>query len=69
VTRRQSVAARGLLDWSQKQASDLIGVAQSTLADFERGHRQSHTIDRMRDGYVAAGIEFIGRNGVIYHER
>jgi transcriptional regulator with XRE-family HTH domain len=61
----QCRAARGLLDWTQADLVEHSGVAQKTVADFERGLTKLHrrTLTAIIAAFEAAGIEFI-RGGV-----
>jgi transcriptional regulator with XRE-family HTH domain len=59
----QCRAARGLLDWTQSDLVNHSGVAQKTVADFERGLTKLHrrTLTAIIKAFEAAGIEFINR--------
>jgi transcriptional regulator with XRE-family HTH domain len=59
----QCRAARGLLDWTQSDLVSRSGVAQKTVADFERGltKLQQRTLNAIIAAFEAAGIEFINR--------
>jgi transcriptional regulator with XRE-family HTH domain len=54
-------AARGLLDWTQKDLKAASGVATKTIADYERGARDPYdrTLRDLREAFEAAGIEFL----------
>jgi transcriptional regulator with XRE-family HTH domain len=54
-------AARGLLDWTQKDLKAASGVATKTIADYERGARAPYdrTLRDLREAFEAAGIEFL----------
>ncbi|MEO0943677.1 MAG: helix-turn-helix transcriptional regulator [Pseudomonadota bacterium] len=39
MTPEQSRAARGWLDWPQKELAERAGVSLSTVRDFEKGRR------------------------------
>lgn len=39
INYKQCKAARALLDWNQDILSEKVGVAKSTIGDFERGVR------------------------------
>lgn len=60
----QCRAARALLNWSQSDLVEHSGVAQRTIADFERGVTRRpyrRTIEAIVATFEAAGIEFINR--------
>jgi len=63
LTPAQARAARALLGWSQKDLASRAGVAQATVAHFERGNRTPmRAVDRaMRSALEVAGVEFIGQ--------
>jgi transcriptional regulator with XRE-family HTH domain len=55
-----------MLGWSQDQLAAASKVAKKTLSDFEAGNREPYprTIDAMQAALEAAGVEFIGSDGV-----
>jgi transcriptional regulator with XRE-family HTH domain len=59
----QCRAARALLDWTQADLVEHSGVAQKTVADFERGLTKLHrrTLTAIVSAFENAGIEFINR--------
>ena len=59
----QCRAARALLNWSQMDLMERSGVAQRTIADFERGTTKPYgrTLTTIIAAFEAAGIEFINR--------
>jgi transcriptional regulator with XRE-family HTH domain len=61
ISREQCRAARSLLDWSQPDLAKALGVAQSTIAHFERGASKPHarTLAAIRATLETAGIIFI----------
>lgn len=65
ITPEQARAARGLLDWSQADASDRAKITPKTLRDFETGQRapRADTLERLRAAFEKAGVEFIAENG------
>ena len=65
ITASQVRAARGLIDWSQRQLAEKAGVGLSTIADFERGKRTpiGNNLAAIRHALEAAGIVFIPHNG------
>ena len=69
MTPGQSKAARSWLGWTFEAASAKAGIAKSTLQRFEKGENVMHrTVLSLQRAYEAAGIEFQGRIGVIYHK-
>jgi transcriptional regulator with XRE-family HTH domain len=60
-------AARALLAWSQQDLAKRAGVATSTVADFERGHRRpvANNAQAIRGALEAAGIRFLPTGAVI----
>ena len=67
LTVRQVRAARALLAWSQQDLAKAAGVAQSTVADFERGRRTPvpNNIEAMRTALTEAGVRFPPGGAVI----
>ena len=66
VTREQIRAARGLLDWSQKDLAEKAGLkGDGTVRHFESGLRQPSeaTLNALRKTLEKAGVEFIPENG------
>ena len=61
----QCRAARALLGWSQHDLKDAAGVAQKTIADFERSARTPYerTLRDLQKALEEAGVEFIPANG------
>jgi transcriptional regulator with XRE-family HTH domain len=67
LTPKQVRAARALLAWSQQDLARQAGVATSTIADFERGHRtpvatNAHAI---RAALETAEINFVPGGAII----
>lgn len=64
VISRQIRAARSLLGWEQTHLAEASGVAISTIRRIEglngQISAQTRTIDRLRQAFEEAGIEFIG---------
>jgi transcriptional regulator with XRE-family HTH domain len=67
LTPAQSRAGRALLAWSQKELADTAGIATSTVADFERGHRTPipQNAEAIRSALENAGISFRAGGAVI----
>lgn len=67
LTVSQVRAARALLAWSQQDLAKAAQVASSTVADFERGHRNPmpNNAEAMRKALEAEGIHFIGGGAVL----
>lgn len=61
LTPKQSKAARALLAWSQQDLAKKAGVAVSTVADFERGHRipVPNNAEAIRTALEGAGVRFL----------
>ena len=61
LTSEQCRAARALLDWTQADLADAVGVAPDTIARFEGGIRLPHASNRasLREALEAAGVEFL----------
>jgi transcriptional regulator with XRE-family HTH domain len=53
-------AARGLLDWTQQQLSDVSSVSRSTIRDFEGARHGLHksTAAQLRRAFEDAGVIF-----------
>ena len=61
----QCRAARGLLNWTQKDLAAKSGVSAVTIRNFEneRSTPQPATLTVLKQTLEVAGIEFIGENG------
>ena len=61
----QCRAARALINFTQPRLAETAGVGLSTVVDFERERRQvsDESVQKMTQALVAAGIDFIPRNG------
>jgi transcriptional regulator with XRE-family HTH domain len=61
ISREQCRAARGLLNWSQPDLAKVLGVARSTIANFERGASNPHAknLAAIRAALETAGVVFI----------
>lgn len=60
ITRRQCVAAKALLNWTQADLAAKSGVGMSTIADFERGKRKTmrSKVMALRRVFEAEGLRF-----------
>lgn len=67
ITPEQCRAARGLLNWSQPTLAEMLGVARSTIANFERGASDPYpkTLAAIRATLEAAGVVFIDGDDTI----
>lgn len=65
-TIEQIRAARALLDWSQSDLADHAGLSQTGIARIENGTNKpnSSTLEKIRNAFDAADIEFLGSSGV-----
>lgn len=65
VTKEQSRAGRGLVEWSQADLAAAANVSLSTVRDFEKGRRTPHAnnLAAIRSALESAGVEFIPENG------
>jgi transcriptional regulator with XRE-family HTH domain len=65
ITKEQSRAARGLIDWSQSYLAQKANLGESTIRDFEKGRRvpSINNLAAIRTALEAAGVEFIAENG------
>lgn len=64
MTPQQCQAARALLGWRCEEVAEAAGVGVATVWRFEAGGAvRESSIEKMRAGLIAGGIEFIERNG------
>ncbi len=65
ITKEQSRAARGLMDWSQSYLAEKANLGESTVRDFEKGRRvpSVNNLAAIRAALEAGGVEFIPENG------
>ncbi len=60
ITTNQMIAARGLLDWHQKDLAAVIGIDPSTLCIYERGYKvPAHRMTRIIAAFEKQGVEFL----------
>ncbi len=61
LSAAQCRAARGLLNWTQKELANYSRVATKTIADFERGARIPHfrTLEALVKVFEAEGVVFL----------
>ena len=68
LTPEQCRAARGLLDWTQRDLAKASGITRHTITRFEGSKHVPHPANRalLREVFEAAGIAFIepGETGV-----
>ena len=60
ISAAQVRAARGLINWSQRQLAEAAAVGLSTIADFERGKRSpiGNNLSAIQRALETAGVEF-----------
>jgi len=65
ITPAQCRAARGWLDWTQKDLADKAKVSMSTVRDFESGKRApiSNNLEALGRAIDAAGVQLVFRKG------
>ena len=66
ISPAQCRGARGLLDWTQADLAQKVGIALRTVRDFESGKRKPLQIVRIsiKQALEEAGIEFLGDDGL-----
>lgn len=66
ITPAQSRAARGLLNWTQKDLQGATGLSLPTINGFERGtsELQALNAELIRRAFIDAGVEFPDNYGV-----
>ena len=64
ITSEQCRAARGLLDWTQAQLADAVGLSALSIRTFEKGGAmRASNQQALRNALEAAGVAFIEPNG------
>ena len=65
ITAAQCRAARGLLQWRQKDLAEKSGISALAIRNFETGKTAPHnaTLKVLRQTFKTAGVEFIDENG------
>ena len=60
ISISQCKASRGFLGWSQKDLAKMVGCAEKTISDFEKGNReaQARTLKDIRTTFENEGIIF-----------
>ena len=60
ITKEQSKAARGLLNWSQKDLAEKVRIRTASIGDFERGATTPirKNIEDIISAFEEAGIRF-----------
>jgi transcriptional regulator with XRE-family HTH domain len=60
LTPAQCRAARGLIDWNQRQLAEAAGVAVATIRLFEagKGVQRRATLSVIRRAFEVAGVDF-----------
>ena len=64
-------AARALLNWSQSELADRVGMTQASIARLEGGSSKPNqsTLDKIEYAFENADIEFLGRDGLRKRKR
>jgi len=65
ITPATCRAARGLVDWTQRQLAEAAKVGLSTVKGFEGGTSEpmGNNLRAIQDALANAGVEFIEENG------
>ena len=65
LTAAQCRAARGLLNWKQKDLAEYAGVTAVTIFNFEASKTSPHnsTVKILKETFEKAGVIFIDDNG------
>lgn len=66
ITIEQCRAARGLLDWTQKDLADAAGLSKTAINNFEKRHSdiKHDSLRAIRMAFESLDVEFIGEYGV-----
>ena len=66
ITASQCRAARGLLDWTQKDLAEKSRIGIVTIRQFEGGKTEPMhaTMVVLKRAFEAAGVEFLAQDGV-----
>jgi len=66
ITASQCRAARGLLDWTQKDLAEKSRIGIVTIRQFEGGKTEPMhaTMVVLQQAFEAAGVEFLDRDGL-----
>ena len=66
ITASQCRAARGLLDWTQKDLAEKSRIGIVTIRQFEGGKTvpMHATMVVLKQAFEAAGVEFLAQDGV-----
>jgi DNA-binding XRE family transcriptional regulator len=66
ITPRQIRAARGLMDWTQGDLADSVGISRSTIAAIEKGtaNPSREVMDNIRATFERSRVEFLPQEGV-----
>ena len=66
ITASQCRAARGLLDWTQKDLAEKSRMGIVTIRQFEGGKTEPMhaTMVVLKQAFEAAGVEFLDRDGL-----
>lgn len=65
LTPSQCRAARGLINWSQRELSEKASVSKKTVEQFELVNSDPYkgTLEKIRKALEKAGVQFIEENG------
>ena len=65
ITAAQCRAARGLLQWRQKDLAEKSGLSALAIRNFETGKTSPHhaTLTLLRQTFEAHGVAFLDENG------
>jgi ribosome-binding protein aMBF1 (putative translation factor) len=65
LSPKQVREARQLLNWSQEDFAESVGISRGCLRRFEQKRYTPNVtlLDRMRSALESAGVEFVSENG------